>query len=423
MKRPERPARLLVAAHSHPSISNGGAEISAWRLHAAMRARPGWDSWLVAAARDGSNRPGSHFSQPFDDHEYLFDARTFDWFKFANQDRTFPREFTAVLGNVAPDVLHFHHYIVLGVEAFLHARRALPDCRIVLTLHEFLAICNNHGQMVTREKQVLCHQSSPRDCNRCYPERSPADFFLRKTYIMGFFDLIDHFVAPSHLLARRYIDWGLPEDRISVIENIAAAAQATDAAPAAADPSLLRIAFFGQISELKGIGVMLDAAAILLEEGESAIQFDIHGDYAAQPTQFQIDVLERMKSAGHNVRFHGPYDNKRVDAMMRGVDAVLVPSIWWENSPVVIQEALRSHRPVICSDIGGMAEKVRHGIDGLHFPVGNPAALAALLKALAKDRTRLAAITAGLRVPDPPETNVARHVALYEKLMATPARG
>jgi glycosyltransferase involved in cell wall biosynthesis len=74
---------------------------------------------------------------------------------------------------------------------------------------------------------------------------------------------------------------------------------------------------------------------------------------------------------------------------MQSVHAVLVPSIWWENSPVVIQEALRNKRPVICSDIGGMAEKVRDGLDGFHFPVGNSIALASLLRELATDRTIL----------------------------------
>ena len=97
-------------------------------------------------------------------------------------------------------------------------------------------------------------------------------------------------------------------------------------------------------------------------------------------------------------------------AVVHIIDAVLVPSIWWENSPVVIQEARRNRRPVICSDIGGMAEKVRDGIDGLHFPVGDAAALADLLAGLAADRTALPAPTGD--VPDA----AAHHLALYRSL-------
>jgi glycosyltransferase involved in cell wall biosynthesis len=55
---------------------------------------------------------------------------------------------------------------------------------------------------------------------------------------------------------------------------------------------------------------------------------------------------------------------------MRNIDWVIMPSTWWENSPVVIQESYLHGRPVICSDIGGMAEKVRDGQTGLHFRVG-----------------------------------------------------
>ena len=65
--------------------------------------------------------------------------------------------------------------------------------------------------------------------------------------------------------------------------------------------------------------------------------------------------------------------------MMAAVDWVVVPSVWWENSPLVIQEAFAAGRPVICSDIGGMAEKVSDGINGLHFRIGDPEDLAATI--------------------------------------------
>ena len=64
----------------------------------------------------------------------------------------------------------------------------------------------------------------------------------------------------------------------------------------------------------------------------------------------------------------------------------MVPSIWWENSPLVIQEAFLHGRPVICSDIGGMAEKVDHDVNGLHFPVGDPDALARTIQRAAIDQ-------------------------------------
>jgi glycosyltransferase involved in cell wall biosynthesis len=71
---------------------------------------------------------------------------------------------------------------------------------------------------------------------------------------------------------------------------------------------------------------------------------------------------------------------------MSAVDYVVVPSLWWENSPRVIQEAFAYGRPVICSGIGGMAEKVEDGVNGLHFRVGDPVSLAATIRKAVEPR-------------------------------------
>jgi glycosyltransferase involved in cell wall biosynthesis len=76
----------------------------------------------------------------------------------------------------------------------------------------------------------------------------------------------------------------------------------------------------------------------------------------------------------------GEYDHRQLPALMENVDWVVVPSIWWENSPLVIQEAFLHGRPVICSDIGGMAEKVADGVNGLHFRAGSATNLADTLR-------------------------------------------
>jgi glycosyltransferase involved in cell wall biosynthesis len=407
---PPVPQRILIAAHSHPAISRGGAEIAAWRHHEAMQSA-GWQSWFVGCAREPATRAGSVITQPFGPQQYLYTSTGFDWFKFANPDPAFPREFRAMLREIRPDVVHFHHYVVFGYEAFLHVRETLPDARIVLTLHEFQAICNHYGQMVTRGRQDLCPAASLRDCNRCFPDIPRADFFLRDIYAQRFLGLVDSFVAPSRFLAERYIAWGLDAGRVSVIENIGPASM--PAAPAPRSGGRLRIGFFGQISSLKGIQVLLDAAALLEADGNRDVQFEIHGDHTNQPPEFQADFTRRIKQTGPNVRFHGAYDNAQVDRLMQGVDAVVVPSVWWENSPVVIQECRRNRVPVICSDIGGMAEKVADGIDGFHFPVGNAAALADLLAGLAADRPRLEAVTATIRPPASAAETLAAHLALY----------
>jgi glycosyltransferase involved in cell wall biosynthesis len=414
---PRSTSRLLIASHSHPQLSKGGAEIAAFELFRALRERPDYATWFLGCVRDQMNaKLGATINQPFSEHEFLYAAGAFDWFKFANRDPNFPREFRDLLARLQPDIVHFHHYINLGVEAFLHVRESLPNCKIVVTLHEYLALCHHFGQMLTKSRS-LCYESSPMRCTRCFDDITPSDFFLRNLYINRFFDLVDRFIAPSHFLAERYIAWGIPEAKMSVIENVIAHPHQKHPEVVIAEKSdLWRVGFFGQISFLKGINVLLEAAEILEEREIYNVVFEIYGDYSGQPPEFQKEFLERLGTAGRNVKFHGPYDQIRVDRLMQSVDLVLVPSIWWENSPVVIQEALRNRRPVICSDIGGMAEKVRDGIDGYHFAVGNSFALTSLLMRLTEPQAKVVGASEAMRSPASVEEMTEHYHQFYESL-------
>jgi len=414
----DAPLRVMVLSHMHPGVSRGGAEIAAYQLYKELKGRPSVQAWFVAASGGKvQERLGARFVQPFGPDEYVYCGVGFDHFIHANPDPQFPAEFTELLRTLRPDVVHLHHYTNFGVEAFLHIRRALPDARIVVTLHEYLAICNHFGQMVKRPSFFPCEKSSLRTCANCFPERTEQDFFLRELYLKRFFRMVDHFISPSRFLADRYVAWGLPADAVSVIENgMPEHAPLPAAANAPGTSGTLRLGFFGQISKLKGIGVIIDAASILDKEEVGGVQFDIYGDYSNQPPAFREEFEAQLAKAPPNFKYLGPYDNSRVHALMAGVDAVLVPSIWWENSPLVIQEALLAGRPLIVSDIGGMAEKVRDGLDGFHFRTGSAQSLAALAKTLAGEPERLLHLQSTLAVPPTVAETAAETFALYRRL-------
>ncbi|MCQ8239524.1 glycosyltransferase family 4 protein [Rhizosaccharibacter radicis] len=429
------PLRCLVISHSHPRVLHGGSEVASYSLFERLRAEPDVEAAYLGCSRGAMHaRSGPSITQPFPDGSFLYSLGEFDWFRFANRDMRFVRDFRALLAELRPDVVHFHHYINVGVEAFHHVREVLPDASIVLTLHEMLAICNQQGQMVTRPDGKLCTRSGNVECARCFPEVSPADFFLRRAYLGRFLALVDRFVAPSAFLARRFVEWGLPEERVEVLENVPAAFPApgkaatllgiagSDVPAARPGGNGLRVGFFGQISELKGMDVLLDAAKLLDREGRTDISFRIHGDHTTQPQPFQERFRRRIAKAGSNLVFEGAYRNEHVDALMRDVDVVVVPSVWWENSPVVIQESFRNGRPVLCSNIGGMAEKVVDGVTGRHFGVNNPRALATLLTDLADDPAGLDALRRGVAARERPDS-FAAHLALYRGLRAGPGTG
>jgi glycosyltransferase involved in cell wall biosynthesis len=353
------------------------------------------------------------------------------------------------------------------VESFAVIKRNSPQTKVVLSLHEFLAICNHHGQMVKTKSMHLCDRSGYSACSSCFPQYRPRDFFLRKRYIQTFFDDVDLFVSPSQFLADRFIDWGLAPDKLVVLENMPpaqnhdTAAEAVAAVPQAAVPLAvtapsaarrgvskatlaagqgraaprgksamtvtpagesrpLRFGFFGQMSPLKGIKVLIEAAQYLNKQGVTGATIEIHGDYSNQPPAFQEVVTKALDDAGQSIVYHGAYDNRDVHRLMRRMDAIIVPSTWWENSPVVIQEAFTNGKPVICSNIGGMAEKVRHGVDGLHFAASQPMSLALALMELAENPAHLARLTAGVQKRMTTDEALDAHLQFYRSIMTAP---
>jgi glycosyltransferase involved in cell wall biosynthesis len=192
---------------------------------------------------------------------------------------------------------------------------------------------------------------------------------------------------------------------------------AQDATPAWRREGDLVFAFFGQISRLKGIDLLFDAAEILARRKVEGVRIEVHGDASGQPPEFREAFEARLARLPPLIEIRGRYDNARVRGLMAATDAVLVPSLWWENSPLVIQEALAARRPVICSDIGGMAEKVRDGVDGFHFRAGSAAALAALMAGLAAAPRKLRDLQDGLAVPRSLAETTRETLLLYRRLL------
>ena len=413
--KPAGRMKVVMLSHMDPRLSRGGAEIAAMQLFEQLSCNSELETWFISAAPGKiGRRDGVVFGQPFDDRSYVYAGGAYDHFIHANMDADFFEHSRQLFREIDPDIVHFHHYANFGVEIFSIVKQICPRAKIVLTLHEFLAICNHYGQMVKKESFALCKASSDLDCSACFPDRTPQDFFLRRSYIQRYFRDVDQFVAPSEFLARRYVDWGIEPGKMSVIENGSLKVEPRSESRLNSKATALRVGFFGQISKLKGINVVIEAARLL---SEAKVRIELHGDYSAQPPEFQADFLSRIKTLPDNIQYVGPYENEDVAFLMRQVDAVLVPSIWWENSPLVIQEAMACGCPVICSDIGGMKEKVQPGRDGFHFRAGSADALAELLEKLAADRNLLDSLRSTITAPPTIEETAERMLASYAALL------
>lgn len=398
---------IAIVSHTHPSVSRGGAEIAAHSLFQGLRSL-GVPTVFIAAV-PFAERDRLDLRQ--DEYAVFHDPAHYDHLYQLGQAGVVA-QLRAILHQTGARLVNFHHFLHLGANALREVAED-PGIRVVLTLHEFLAICHNHGQMVTRPELNLCAEASGTACGACFPELGWRRFELRRASLADSLAAVDRFIAPSRFLAGRYAAWGLPERRIDIIEN--GLARPGTAAPhrAAAGRQTWVFGYFGQVTPFKGVDVVVAAAELLARHPDAAdrIEIRIHGNIVGPQEEFRRKLAEASARAPF-LRILGPYDNGRVLDLMAECDYVLTPSIWWENSPVVIQEAFAAGRPVICSGIGGMAEKVADGVAGLHFRRGDPADLARTILAAA-DADRHERLRAGLPKPDTIEAMARRYLTSF----------
>lgn len=410
---------VLVVAHGHPDLSPGGAEWASYLLFRELRrtseVRAHYLAWTDDAGKIFGNAVFSDFRHRRD--ETLFGAPGFDRFLLSQTSNGAQEKFAEFLRRKHFDVIHFHHYLNIGVECIAIARWIRPRARIVVTLHEYLAICYHYGLMVRTHDSALCENAHETSCATCFLGIPAGEFARRRRHIKAHFDQVDLFIAPSEFLRRRYIAWGLPSRRIVVAENGIGRVKPPQPRRRAKGECHGVFGYFGQIHPFKGLTELLsafDRLSAFPAETTKGIRLIINGAYLElNDADYVASFKALLSKTAERVRFAGPYDRRSQSRLMAEVDWVIVPSIWWENSPLVIQEALAHRRPVICSNIGGMAEKVRHGKDGFHFPVGNSTELAALLVRLAADETVWDRLQSTMRYPITISESAANHLALY----------
>jgi hypothetical protein len=150
-----------MVSHMDPRLSKGGAEIAAFQLYDQLLSTGDIEGWFLSAAPNKlERRDGVVFAQPFDARSYIYAGGRFDHFLHANMDAPFFEHARRLFREIEPDIVHFHHYTNFGVELLGIVKEVAPNAKIVLTLHEFLAICHHYGQMVKRDSLAL--QEAPR---------------------------------------------------------------------------------------------------------------------------------------------------------------------------------------------------------------------------------------------------------------------
>jgi glycosyltransferase involved in cell wall biosynthesis len=132
--------------------------------------------------------------------------------------------------------------------------------------------------------------------------------------------------------------------------------------------------FIGQIARHKGTDILIDALRRL---GKGCARLRIYGPSDQDPI-----YMDKLRSAaeGFAVEFAGTFPKEQMARIMSEIDVLVIPSRWYENSPLVLLNALATHTPVIVSNVAGMTEFIKEGENGFSFDRGSSKSLAKIMQ-------------------------------------------
>lgn len=367
MKRSDGRHRLLFVAHGHPPAEMGGTEVYNQTLAAAFANIEEFEPVVLAR--------GALKDRPFFDGAICQDLEAKDELpvfrcyrtvqSFLNTHPPSECEFEQFLISVRPDLIHFNHTENMSTNLVRVARK-VSSAPIVYTLHEFLALCANNGLLLMSDGS-LCTGPETQKCALCVGHTT-EEIEQRKLLYQENFSRVDLFISPSRQLKERFVQNGMEATRIYYSQNgISYPGNARPEKDRQAHQSKIQFFCIGQFAPHKGLFTLLDAAEKLARLAPQRFEVRLHG----RVNEFarQSEMLQQIESLAGVVFLEGPYDNRKIYDLLKKADALIVPSIWYENSPLTIQEAFVAGVPVITSNIGGMRELVPDGVYGLQFQV------------------------------------------------------
>jgi len=419
-----RKTRVLLISHYHPELIRGGAQQCCYELFQGLKEEADVEPFFLAATDDSYPalfKPGACITG-FDgrENEFLYLSIDYDplWHR-----TTAPRHIAAyadLLETLRPDVVHFQHFMLLGIDLLTLTRTVLPQCRIVFTFHEYLTMCDARGHMVRLTDGSLCTQPSPVRCHQCLPHHSPDHFLMRKMWFMRHLSVVDRYAVACRFQVAHHVDWGIDPSKIFVVPNGEQSKSHIPLPPPVEGPKN-RFGFFGQFVDAKGVHIILRAVDILRAGGFTDFKVELNGDnlrFATPPMRQEIEEFLAAESKRpvpqQIVSNNGAYHVEQIESRMHRIDWSLVPSVWWETFGLVISEAWMFKRPIICSNIGGMAERIKHDVDGLHFQVADPRSLAAAMHRAATEPGLWEKLSAATPQPPSRADVVKGYRALYE---------
>lgn len=275
------------------------------------------------------------------------------------------RQFSAVLRNFQPDLVHIHNvFPVLSPSIYWAAQRGgIP---VVQTLHNYRFLCAN-GLFLTPQNKICerCKSGFFWNAARwgCYQNSRwkslPMALSLTLHRQIRTFDrCIDRFIAPSQFLKSKLVEAGFPEDRIDVLANPAEIA-IENGGSLASQPTFV---YLGRLSREKGLWTLLRA---FLPANVGQLRLIGDGPLAGEIQRY---LQENRMS---HVQLLGRCSRETVHHWLSQAWGLIMPSECYENLPQAILEAWSHGTPVIASRLGGLAEAINEGETGWLFAPGD----------------------------------------------------
>ena len=391
--------RILQVIHGYPMRYNAGSEVYTQGLAQALADR---HEVHVFTRQENALLPEYYThcetdpSEPRITVHVVNMARARDGYRHSAVDDVF----AGLLDEIRPEVVHIGHLNHLSTSLVFSAKeRRIP---VVFTLHDYWLMCPR-GQFIQMYPEdpsdvwPVCDGQDDRKCAvRCYVRYfsgSEDDYETdavhwtkwvgrRMAHVQEVCDVVDIFIAPSRYLLNRFRDeFGIPERKLAYLDYGFHRQRLDGRRRTHGEP--FTFGYIGTHIPAKGVNQLIESFGSV--SGGPGLR--IWGrDRGAETEGLKLLARSLPDSADSRIEWMEEYRNQDIlpDVFNR-CDAIVVPSIWAENSPLVIHEALQARVPVITADYGGMAEYVHHERNGLLFAHRNSRSLAQQMQRLVDD--------------------------------------
>jgi len=333
--------------------------------------------------------------------------------------------FIEVLTEWRPDIVHFQHLLFHSLRLPTIAKSV--GVRSVFTLHDFWLLCPQI-QLLDHEQRISW-PINRRNCYACCQARTQRAYSWRRLWgweptvvwkkvtlayylmrrrprqVARLMHDVDLFIAPSRHTRERFVHEGLPPTKVVYCRHgINHDIRPANYRPRPYTGSLIDCGFIGSVATHKGIDVLLDAFS-RIEDAHLRV-------YGNAPPQY----LNRLPSS--RIQFMGEITDSEKTEAFRQMHVLIVPSIWLEIGPLVIQEAFLFGVPVITSNIGGMAELVDDGRNGLLFNVGDAEDLRHKIEYLVRNPEEVERLSANAPAVKSIHDNAREVEAFYHQVLS-----